>query len=139
MAELIGKLNSGRLVSHTAKNKKNMFKYFKDKEGAVWVSPSSTRGLDLPYDLCEWVVWLKAPFLHIQDPQVSARLYGSGKFGKTWYASDACQSIIQGLGRGFRSEDDYCTTYMLDEQIGRLLKEQAGLFPMWFRDLVEFE
>jgi len=139
LAEIIGKLNSGRLVLHSAGNKKDMFEYFKKKDGAIWVSPSSTRGLDLPYDMCEWVVWLKAPFLHIQDPQVNARLYGSGKFGKVWYASDAVQSIIQGCGRGFRSEDDYCTVYMLDEQIGRLLKEQAKLFPMWFRDLVAYE
>jgi len=138
LAELIGGINSGRLILHTSKNKKNMFERFKQEEGAIWVSPSSTRGLDLPYDLCEWVVWLKAPFLHIQDPQVSARLYGSGQFGKTWYASDAVQTIIQGCGRGFRSEDDYCTVYMLDEQIGRLLKEQTKLFPMWFRDLILF-
>lgn len=139
LAELIGKIDSHRLVLHSAGNKKDMFEYFKKTDGAIWVSPSSTRGLDLPYELCEWLVWLKAPFLHIQDPQVSARLYGSGKFGKTWYVSEAVQTILQGIGRGFRNEDDYLTTYMLDEEIGRLLREQTKLFPMWFRDLVAYE
>jgi len=133
---IVEEIEDERIVVHHGKNRAAQFNYFKDTEGAVWVSPSSARGLDLPYDLCEWVVWLKAPFLHVQDPQTNARLYGSGKFGKTWYASDACQSILQGCGRGFRNEDDYCTVYLLDEQIGRLLQTQQTLFPMWFRDLV---
>lgn len=139
LAKLIESIGSDRIISHTSDNKRRMFERFKDTDGAIWISPSSTRGLDLPYDLCEWIVWLKAPFLHVRDPQVNARLYNSGKFGKLWYASDAVQTIIQGCGRGFRNEDDYCTVYMLDEQIGRLLRDQPKLWPMWFRDLVDYE
>jgi Rad3-related DNA helicase len=139
LAEIVMQAGGERMVTHTGTTREAQFDYFKATEGAVWVSPSSSRGIDLPGELCEFVIWLKAPFLHIADPQTNARLYSSGKFGKVWYASDACQSIIQGCGRGFRSEDDYCTVYLLDEQIGRLLKEQQKLFPMWFRDLVHFE
>lgn len=139
LAKLMAEVDPERIVLHTAQNREDMFRYFKETEGAVWVSPSSSRGIDLPQELCEFVIWLKAPFLHVKDPQVSARLHGGGKLGKIWYASDACQSIIQGCGRGFRSEDDYCTTYLLDQQIGRLLNQQQKLFPMWFRDIVHFE
>lgn len=139
LSTLVQEVDPERIITHIGMTREKEFERFKATPGAVWASPSSARGIDLPQDLCEFVIWLKAPFLHIQDPQVSARLYASGKFGKIWYASDACQSIIQGCGRGFRSEDDYCNVYLLDEQIGRLLQEQSKLFPMWFRDLVHFE
>jgi Rad3-related DNA helicase len=139
LGRIIAKLNEDRLITHTAKNRTAMFQHFKDTEGAVWVSPSSIRGIDLPGELCEFIIWLKAPFLNLKDPQTNKRYRGSGKFGKIWYSSDACQSIIQGCGRGFRSPDDYCTVYLLDKQIGGLLLEQQKLFPMWFRELVHFE
>lgn len=138
LAKLIEPVST-RLIVHAGKDRKEKFDLFLKNEGAVWVSPSSTRGLDLPYDKCEWIIWLKAPYLNLQDPQVNARIYGSGKFGKVWYASAAVQDIIQGCGRGFRSEDDYCTVYMFDEQIGRVLKENPTLFPLWFRELIVYE
>ena len=130
---------SRRIVTHGPKDKNVKFELFKKTPAAIWVSPSSARGIDLPYDLCEWVIWLKAPFLNIKDPQVEARIYKGGDMGKLWYAADACQAIVQGSGRGFRSEDDYCTVYFLDEEIEKLLTTKAGLFPLWFRDLVEYE
>jgi len=141
LAKLLEDLHDDRLIIHESKNKKELYEVFKETEGAVWVSPSSTRGLDLPDDMCEWIIWLKAPFLNLKDPQVNARLRGSGRLGKLWYASDAVQSIIQGCGRGFRHEDDYCTVYLFDEQIGRILNQRdtVGLFPMWFRDLIRYD
>lgn len=138
LAKLIEPI-SERMIVHSGKDRKAKFNQFVETDGAIWVSPSSTRGLDLPYDMCEWIIWLKAPFLNLQDPQVNRRIHGSGKFGRMWYASNAVQNIIQGCGRGFRYEDDYCTVYMLDEQIGRILKERAGLFPLWFRELIVYE
>jgi Rad3-related DNA helicase len=130
---------SKRLMMHTAKDKNSQLDIYKKRDGAVFVSPSSTRGLDLPYDLCEFVIWLKAPFLNTRDPQVSARLNASGKFGNLWYANDAVQSIIQGCGRGFRNPDDYCTVYMLDRQIDRLLTKEQRLWPLWFRELITYD
>lgn len=138
LAQLIAPV-SDRMVVHSGKDRKEKFAVFLKKDGAVWVSPSSTRGLDLPYDKCEWIIWLKAPYLNLQDPQVNARIYGSGKFGKIWYAGAAVQDIIQGCGRGFRHEDDFCTVYMFDEEIGRILKDKPMLFPLWFRELIAYE
>lgn len=31
-----------------------------------------------------------------------------------WYKSKTSNMIIQGIGRGNRSENDYCTTFILD-------------------------
>ena len=31
-----------------------------------------------------------------------------------WYNSKTSNIIIQGIGRGVRNENDYCTTYILD-------------------------
>jgi Rad3-related DNA helicase len=130
---------SSRLIFHDSKDKKRQFQKFISTPGAVFVSPSSARGLDLKDDLCRWIVLLKAPFPDLSDKQVSARLYGSGKFGKLWYQSQAVETIIQACGRANRHADDWATVYLYDEQIGRLLKEHKGLFPLWFRELIIFK
>jgi Rad3-related DNA helicase len=33
-----------------------------------------------------------------------------------------------------RSEDDYCTTYILDSNFSRTLNKYARLLPMWWRE-----
>ena len=138
LSELMEGLDD-RLLVHNGKNKSEMFKEFLATPGAVFVSPSSTRGLDLPNELCEFIIMLKAPFLQLADPQVKARLYGSGKFGTMWYTDDTIRTIIQASGRGFRHEQDKCITFLLDKQIGRLLKESTVLWPLGFRDLIVME
>ena len=130
---------SPRLIFHNNKDKKRQFQKFISTPGAVFVSPSSTRGIDLFNDRCRWIVLLKAPFPDLSDKQVSARLYGSGKFGRLWYQSETIQTIIQACGRANRHAEDWATIYLYDEQIGRLLKEHKGLFPLWFRELVIFK
>lgn len=129
---------SDRMITHNSKDKKEKFDQFTSKEGAVWLSPSSTRGIDLPDELCEFVIWPKAPFLSLGDPQVSARAYGGGKMGQLWYASDAIQTVVQGSGRGFRHEEDACNVYLLDEQIGRLISDNIDLFPEWYQGLIDW-
>jgi Rad3-related DNA helicase len=127
------------MIAHGYTDRASLFEKFKMTEGAIWASPSSARGIDLPDDLCEFIIWLKAPFLNLRDPQVSERVNGSGKFGKLWYASNAAQTIIQGCGRGFRHPDDACTVYLLDENIDRLLNQKKpNLFPNWFQGLVSY-
>jgi len=124
-----------RLVTHDARNKDEVLQKFKDSdEPLVFVSPSSTRGIDLPGDLCRFCIIPKMPFQSLGDKLVSARVYGS-KIGNLWYASDSCQSVVQGAGRGVRSKDDWCTTYVLDTvAVRRMTKDHKDkLFPEYFK------
>ena len=101
----------------------------------VLLSPSCERGVSLPYDLCRFIVFAKAPYLNLGDKITAARTY-SGWVGSYWYASDMIRSVVQGAGRGMRSEDDFCRTYLLDEKITDAITsgKNRGIAPQWFMD-----
>mgnify|MGYP001161513330 CR=1 FL=1 len=127
-----------RLIFHNSHNRDKMFKKFLKSQDGIWVSPSSIRGIDLPYDLCRWILFIKCPFADLSDPVTSARAY-SGKFGNLWYKAKCIQDIIQGAGRGMRNKDDWCRTYVWDKLALDLLTRNPSLFPMWFREAVEIK
>jgi len=134
LAELLRDLHP-RLIFHNSHDRDKQFKRFLKSTDGIWVSPSSIRGIDLPYDLCRWILFLKCPFADLSDPVTSARAY-SGKFGNLWYRAKCVQDIIQGAGRGMRNVDDWCRTYVWDEMALDLLRRNASLFPMWFREAI---
>ena len=101
--------------------------------GAVLVASSMDRGVDLPDDQCRVVVIMKTPFLNLGDKQISTRLHSDKKGGQLWYNVNAIRTLVQMTGRGMRSPEDYCQTYILDEQFGRLYRENKFLFPEWWR------
>ncbi len=102
---------------------------------AIMVAPSLDRGIDLPGDACRVQIICKVPFLSIKDKQVSARLYGTGRGGKIWYAVNAIRTIIQMCGRAVRSEEDYATTWILDKQfVDNLYGGYRNLIPTWWRE-----
>jgi Rad3-related DNA helicase len=138
-AEAIMSIGDRRLITHNSKDRDEVIAEFKDaSRPLVLVSPIITRGVDLPDDLCRFIVWAKAPFLDLSDEVTSRRVY-SGSFGNFWYRSECAQTIIQGAGRGVRHFDDKCITYLLDGLAIKLITEHPLMFPEWFRDAVKFE
>lgn len=138
LAQYISDIGGDRFITHDAQNREETIKYFEQSnEPLILVSPAITRGLDLPDDQCRFIVWAKCPFPNLGDDIISKRLYSS-KFGQLWYRAEAVQSLIQGCGRGMRHEKDSCITYIPDEQAIKLVKENIKLFPMWFRDSLQF-
>jgi Rad3-related DNA helicase len=103
----------------------------------VFVSPSSTRGVDLPDDLCRFVIIAKAPFQSLGDKLVSRRVHGGG-LGAFWYRAICAQDIVQASGRGVRHKDDHCITYLLDKQIERLVVDNQNLFPKYWMEAVDY-
>ena len=130
---------SNRLIHHSSLDKEVQFQKFINTPGSVFVSPSSTRGVDLKGDLSRWAVILKCPWLYLGDHHIQQRVFNSGKWGKTWFASQAIDTIIQASGRIVRDFDDYGTVYILDTQVGKLLQKNANLFPRWYREPIEYE
>ena len=135
IAEMLKDLHP-RLIFHNSHDRDEKFRKFLKSKDGIWVSPSSIRGIDLPYDLCRWILFIKCPFADLSDPVTSARVY-SGKFGNVWYKARCIQDIIQGAGRGMRNSDDWCRTYVWDGMALDLLRRNASLFPVWFREAVE--
>lgn len=104
---------------------------------AVMLAPSFERGIDLPGDKCEVIIIPKVPFPNLGDKQVRARFHSWG--GKLWFATHVVRSMCQMTGRGMRSADDFCTTYILDAQFGRFFGEWKNLFPKWWQEALALD
>lgn len=127
-----------RLLTHNSKDKNTVLdKFIRSKHPLVFVSPSSTRGIDLDGDKCRFSIIVKTPYQSLKDKLVNARVYGGGSVGQVWYMSDAAQEIVQAVGRGVRSEDDYCITYILDTNAVNKVVDSRGLFPRYFIDAMD--
>lgn len=115
--------------------REDSFNRWQESENGIMVAPSLDRGIDLPGDKCRTQIIVKVPFLSLQDKQVSTRLYGTGRAGKLWYQVNAIRTIVQMCGRAVRSEDDWCTTWIIDSQfVSNLWGNSRRLFPQWFKD-----
>lgn len=100
---------------------------------SVLLAPSLDRGIDLRGDDCRVIIVCKVPFPSLGDKQVSAKLYSSG--GQTWYSVKTVRSLVQMTGRGMRSEDDSCESYILDAQfINNIYRRSKNLLPQWWRE-----
>lgn len=107
-----------------------------DTEGAVLLSPSMERGVDLYGDKCKHLVLCKVPYMSLGDKQVTARLYSPG--GQQWYNVAAIRSLVQATGRGVRSETDTADTWILDSSFIALYRKAKVLFPSWWSDAIDW-
>lgn len=98
----------------------------------VLLAPSLDRGIDFPGNDCRAIVVAKIPYPQLNDKQISARLHSRG--GQLWYTVQAVRSLVQMTGRGMRSANDFCETYILDRAFISLWRKYKHLFPTWWRD-----
>jgi ATP-dependent DNA helicase DinG len=130
---------TGRIVTHNSHNREEVIaKFFADKGNMVLASPSLTRGIDLKHDLARFVIWVKAPFLHLGDKLTQARCY-SKPVGNLWYKSACSQEIVQGIGRAMRSEDDWMVGILIDAQIQKLIVDNLSYFAKHFTSALDID
>lgn len=122
-----------------ARDREGALDRYLSKSNGVLIAPSFDRGVDLPADDCRVIIVAKIPYLSVGDKQVSARLFGTGKTGKMWYAIQAIRTLCQMTGRGMRSAEDSCRTYILDRQFSRLYNENRRLFPKWWAEAIVWD
>lgn len=126
-----------RLVSYNTTNEKQRaIDRYIYSPGAVLLAPSLDRGIDLPGDDCRVIVVCKIPFPNLGDKQVSARLHSRN--GQLWYNVKTVRSLVQMTGRGMRSEDDYCYSYILDGSfMSNIWRRNKQLLPRWWVEAVD--
>ena len=115
-----------------AQERERVLEEFLEVDDAVLLAPSFERGIDLPEEDCQVIIIAKIPYPYLGDKQISARLRSKG--GQSWYNVQTIRAIAQMTGRGMRSADDWCDTYILDSQFRRLYMDSKRLFPKWWRD-----
>lgn len=105
------------------------------KNDCIILSPSVETGYDFKNDLARWQIIAKVPFLNLGDNYVETRLNISGK----WYTREAVLRLIQACGRIVRGLSDYGDTYIIDNNILRLITNNPEMFPSWWLDALELE
>lgn len=112
------------------KNELIIDKHFKSKEPTVIVSPSMTFGVDLRDDYARFQIIVKAGFLPLGDTRIK-RLFDEDK---QWYTNKMLSNLVQACGRGIRSKEDYCVTYILDGSVFDVVLKHKGNLPRYFLD-----
>ena len=108
-----------------SKEKEEVMNHFENSENGVLVGPGITEGVDFPGDGCRFNIFLKIPYPFMGDPLVKAK---SALFPK-WYNSQTTNNVIQGIGRGNRTTDDWCITYILDGSFDNLYQNTRRQYP----------
>lgn len=126
------------ITYHSAGEKQKAIDRYLYTPASILLAPSLDRGIDLPGDDCRVIVVCKVPFPSLGDKQISTRLYSKG--GQNWYAVRTIRSLVQMTGRGMRSADDFCESYILDSQfIEMVWRKNKHLLPSWWRDALVWD
>jgi Rad3-related DNA helicase len=126
-----GSRHKGRLITHEPHNRQEVIRRFIDSpDPLILVSPSVTEGFDFPGDMCRLVIIAKLPFEFGGDPLTQLR----ATLDKTYSTLELSRKIVQGAGRGMRSDRDWCEVFILDGQWGWFRRE--GYFPGYFMSAV---
>ena len=127
----INKENKNRiLIYKDAKEKEKFISLINKNTNYVLVGPSLNEGIDLPGELCEFIIIAKVPYLSLGDKYVTSKM----KIFKKWYNATTATNIIQGIGRGNRFENDQCSTYIIDGCFKRLFSYTKEQFPKYVKD-----
>ena len=114
-----------RLLLHDSDNKEEMLeKHTNALTPTVFLSPSSTEGLDLRDDLSRFQIICKIPFPFLGDDLVKKKME---RF-EWWYSYQTAKTVIQSVGRSIRNKDDYATTYIIDSNWDYFYKKNQHLF-----------
>ena len=116
------------LVYNGTQEKREVIEILKREKNKVLLGPSLLEGLDFKDDWSRFCIFAKVPYLSLSDKFVKVKL----QMKPDWYRWRAIISILQGVGRSVRSENDWAITYILDGSMGDLIHNNRSAFPIEF-------
>ena len=127
-------IQSRMLLYNNSKEKAEMIALHQYRKDTILIGPTLVDGIDLPGDLCRFIIILKVPYPVIVDDYVKLKM----KLFPLWYNSSTSNHIIQGIGRGNRFKSDYCTTYILDACFASLYAATKDQYPPELKNRLKF-
>jgi len=122
---------SDRFIHHLRRTRDDAIRDFMaTSEPAILISPSVTIGLDLPGDAGRFLIVAKLQFPDLSDPIVQAKMHLSNK----WYAWQTACALVQSTGRIVRTEEDYGTSVILDQNLTWFSRKYSNLLPVWWKE-----
>lgn len=122
------------IIYNKNKEKIEAIEKLKKSENGILIGPTLNEGVDLPDDYCRFNIILKVPFPNMGDKLVIAKR----ELFPKWYDNKTITSIVQGIGRGVRNENDWCDTYILDSCFLHLYKRNKDSFPANFNKRITY-
>jgi len=124
------------MITHQRTNTEAVVRGFKSSPAPmVLVSPSMVTGWDFPGEECRWQIIVKLPYPDTRGTIISARSKGD----KDFINYQVVQQLIQATGRGCRSADDFCNTFVIDNNIVWFLQQNNHLLVEWFKGAYRVE
>jgi Rad3-related DNA helicase len=108
-----------------------------DRGGQIFLSVAMDEGISLDDNDARWQVIAKAAYPFMGAKRVEYRMDELDDW--TWYANKASIALQQAVGRGMRSKNDWCHTYILDTSAVQLIERNEHLFEDWFKSAVDIE
>lgn len=105
-----------------------VYRFRKASPPALMVSPSLMAGHDFPGEQCEYVIIGKIPYPDTRSPIVQARQ----DTDPDWAPYHAMQALVQASGRGVRSAQDRCETFIVDDDWRWFWGRYREMAPSWF-------
>jgi ATP-dependent DNA helicase DinG len=138
LANALGDMDRPIIWHTTANERQACLDKLRATPAGVLLSPSMDRGVDLPGDQCDVIIITKMPFPSTKDKQIQARMYTRN--GQSWYSTQVIKSLVQMTGRGMRSAEDVCETFILDGQFfSNVWGKNRRLIPEWWAESVDFK
>lgn len=126
-------VRSRLLLYRGSKEKIACVKLHCKSKNTILIGPTLNQGMDLPDDKCRFIIISKVPYPSLGSNLVREKQ----RLFKLWYESVTSNEIIQGIGRGVRNENDYCTTYILDACFMELYKSTLDQYPPEIQDRLQ--
>lgn len=117
---------------NNSKDKNEQIRQFKMGTNKVMIGPTLVEGVDLPGDLCRFILIVKVPYPSIASKLIKTKM----QLFPLWYDSTTSNTIIQNIGRGVRNEKDWCTTFILDGCFGWLYQKTYMQYPVEIRNRI---
>ena len=114
-------------------NKEMMLAAHAASKNGIIIAPAMSEGLDLKDELSRFQIILKVPYpSFIENPQLEMRM----KISNDYYMFLTALKIVQSYGRSIRSETDYASTYILDEDFKSFFARSKSILPKWFKEAI---
>lgn len=123
--EGLNKKNKSRVLLYTdSKSKREILEEYKFNSNSILIGPSLFDGLSFDDDLCRFLVVAKVPYPDLKSEFVKRK----AEDNYSWYAGQASLSVIQGIGRGVRSESDWCYSFIIDGCFDNLYHQTRRMY-----------
>lgn len=116
------------LIYNNSTDKAKYLEEYIESSDKILIGPSLIEGIDLKDELCRFIIIMKIPYPSLGDKFIAKKF----ETDKEWYAWKTVNAILQGVGRGVRTPNDWCETFIIDGTFDNLLMNYRNLIPINF-------